>query len=958
MNLANPIEPIAIIGIGCRFPHARTPGEFWRLLCDGGDAISTVPADRWDADAFYDADPAAPGKMNSKRGGFIEGIDQFDADFFGIPAREADLMDPQQRLLLEVAWEAIEDAGIVQASLARSATGVFVGISSNNYATMLHRDPANVGAFSNIGGAGCIAANRISYFLDLAGPSIAVDTACSSSLVAIHLACQSIWTGESTLALAGGANIILSPGPSISLAKGRLLSPDGRCRIFDACADGFGRGEGAGIVLLKPLRQAIADGDPIYSVIRATAVQQNGRTNGLTAPNRWAQERLLRTAYARADVSPSDIQYIEVHSSGTLIGDASELNALADFLGGDRSDDCKCAIGSVKTNFGHLEAAAGIAGLIKVALMIRHQRLVPSLHFESPNPHIDFARIPLYVQRELQSWPSTASGLIAGVSASGYGGANAHVVVQAPPSRETPATTNGSQVLTLSAHTPAALRELANRYIEFLGEDSSNESLAEICFTLSTRRTHFAHRLTSSGDSAAMIRDNLTSFIAEKSSPGLLLGTVKHRRSETIASQDIQSTNIAAHYVAGQDFDWKGEYPSTMVARCGLPTYPFQRRRHWLSASTNPPAPVPSQRIESVAPPSNDVQRELVRIWERILGVKNVSVTDNFFELGGNSLMAMELCAEIERVLGIRQSPSVLFEQPTIQQLSRTIKSAGHSDAMLITIRETGAKLPIFLIAPDHLLWYRELIVLLDDEHRIYGLQAPYADGFRKSGITIEQMADLYIAKIAEVCPDGPFHLVGLCAGGVVAYEIAHRLTVSGRPLGLVALIDAPCPVALGERRFGKLGYLARRCRSHFREMSLLSFRDALHYLAIRVGPGAGKMVMPFWQSARAPANPAALASMANREAIYRYRPVRTSAHIDLFHAEHPWPSPTEDTRMLWRELADDVQIHRFDEIHDRILTSPVVKAVAVEMNKRLASVEEDLSSEYAAHASINTISP
>ncbi len=220
--------------MGCRFPRAQTPTAFWRLLCDSGDAISKVPADRWDADAFYDADPAAPGKMNSKHGGFLEGIDQFDAEFFGIPPREADFMDPQQRLLLEVAWDAIQDSGIVPASLAHSNTGVFVGLSSTNYASLLHRDPANVGAFTNIGGSGSITANRISYFLDLAGPSVVADTACSSSLVAIHLACQSIWTGESTLALAGGANVILVPGPSISLTKGRMLSPDGRCRVFDA----------------------------------------------------------------------------------------------------------------------------------------------------------------------------------------------------------------------------------------------------------------------------------------------------------------------------------------------------------------------------------------------------------------------------------------------------------------------------------------------------------------------------------------------------------------------------------------------------------------------------------------------------------------------------------------------------------------------------------------------------
>ena len=952
------MKPIAIIGMGCRFPRAHTPAAFWRLLCDSGDAISKVPADRWDADAFYDADPAAPGQMNSRHGGFLEEIDQFDAEFFGIPPREADFMDPQQRLLLEVAWDAIQDSGIVPASLARSNTGVFVGLSSTNYASLLHRDPANVSAFTNIGGSGSITANRISYFLDLAGPSIVVDTACSSSLVTIHLACQSIWTGESTLALAGGANIILVPGPSVSLAKGRMLSPDGRCRVFDARADGFGRGEGAGMVLLKPLNQALADHDPIYSVIRATVVQQNGRTNGLTAPNRWAQEKLLRSTYSRANISPGTIQYIEAHSSGTLIGDASELNALTSVLSEGRRANEKCAIGSVKTNIGHLEAAAGIAGLIKVALMLRHRQLVPSLHFESPNPHVDFASMPLHVQRELQSWSSAVGDPIAGISASGYGGANAHVVMQSPPASTPPVFKCDRYTLPLSAHNLAALRELAHRYITFLNDDLPNESLAEICFTLSARRTHFPYRLAAIGDSAATMRNTLQAFIDERPSTGLLQGIIKNRRRDPSVPQQFQSTDVATAYVSDQDIDWKTIYPLDMVAQLGLPTYPFQRRRHWFPVSTNPPAPISSPRPRSPVEPSNDIQRTLLKLWQKILGVQDIAITDNFFDLGGSSLMAVELCAEIENVLGIRQSPSVLFEQPTIEQLSRVIKSrrVPDSSAMSIAIRSTGNKPPIFLIAPDHLLWYRELIPRLDEQHPLYGLQAPYADGFRTSGITIEQIADIYIAQLTEISPQGPCHLAGLCAGGVIAYEMAQRLTASGRQVGLVALIDAPCPAALSQVRFTKLGYLALRCRAHLREMSQLSFREARHYLAIRMGPAFAKFLTPFWTSARAPADPAALASMANREAIYRYRPARSSASIEILNANHPWPSPAEDTRMLWRELADDVQVHRFDEIHDRILNSPAVDAVAAQINQRLASVEESLSPQHAIPAIANTI--
>ena len=462
------MESIAIIGMGCRFPGANDPASFWRMLLAGTDAISTVPADRWDADALYDPDPVAPGKINSRSGGFLDQVDQFDCEFFGIAPREADLMDPQQRLLLEVAWEALEDAGLVPAELAGSACGVFMGISSTNYAIILHRDPALVGPFTNSGGSACIAANRISYALDLRGPSLVVDTACSSSLLAVHLACQSLLTGESSIAMAGGANVILVPGPSIGLAKARVLSEDGRCRVFDARAGGFGRGEGAGVVILKLLSRALCDGDPIHAVIRATASQQGGRSNGLMAPNRWGQESVMREAWNRAGISPGEVQYVEAHSSGTPIGDATELNAMSAVLGEGRKSGSKCAIGSVKTNFGHLESASGIAGLIKVALMLKHRQLAPSLHFESPNPHVPFASLPLKVQSRLESWPQANGTIAAGVSASGYGGVNVHVAMEAAQAPPASPESSGPHLFAISARTPEALRDLAGRYIAHL----------------------------------------------------------------------------------------------------------------------------------------------------------------------------------------------------------------------------------------------------------------------------------------------------------------------------------------------------------------------------------------------------------------------------------------------------------------------------------------------------------
>ena len=436
-------EPIAIIGIGCRFPGlAPDPESFWQLLRNGVDAITEVPANRWDINNFYDPNPGIPGKMNTRWGGFLEQVDQFDSHFFGISPREAARIDPQQRLLLEVAWEALEDAGQVPDQLSNTKTGVFIGISSNDYSRLqFSSSNALADAYATAGSALSIAANRLSYFFNFRGLSIAVDTACSSSLVAVHLACQSLWREESTLALAGGVNLILSPTITISFTKAGFMAPDGRCKAFDAKANGYVRGEGAGIVVLKPLFEALSDGDPIYAIIRGSAVNSDGRTNGLTAPNQSAQEDVLREAYRQSRVLPRQVQYVEAHGTGTLLGDVIEVKALGNVLAIDRPPGSYCVLGSVKSNIGHLEAAAGIASLIKVTLSLKHRLLPPSLHFCDPNPHISFDKFPLRIQQSLGSWPEESCSLLAGVSSFGFGGTNAHVVLEEAPNNSNNYTT-------------------------------------------------------------------------------------------------------------------------------------------------------------------------------------------------------------------------------------------------------------------------------------------------------------------------------------------------------------------------------------------------------------------------------------------------------------------------------------------------------------------------------------
>lgn len=528
-------EPIAIIGISCRFPGAKNKEAFWNLLREGVDAITQVPPERWNTDASYEEN--AETAINTCWGGFLEDIDQFDPQFFKISPREAVSIDPQQRLLLELAWEALEDAGQKPSGLAGTKTGVFMGINGFDYYTLLMNNPAhNIDAYIGTGNTNCIAANRISYFFDFTGPSLGIDTACSSSLVATHLACQSIWNGESSLALAGGVRIILSPLIAASFSKAGFIAPDGRCKTFDSQANGYVRSEGAGVVLLKPLSQALVDGDPIYAAIRSSAVNQDGRSNGLTAPNPWAQETLLRETYRQAGISPHQVQYIEAHGTGTQLGDPIEMKALGKVLAQGRSPDNNCVVGSVKTNIGHLEAAAGIASLIKVALSLQHCQIPPHLHFQQPNPYIPFATLPLRIPNALESWPETKDTKIAGISSFSFGGTNAHLVLEEAPlvKKKQAAADDMQHLLTLSAKSEKALKDITGRYLKFFASHP-NVSLTDVCFTASTGRSHFEHRLAIAAKSTQELVRRLETFHQGQTDVGLTSGHLRSKQQRKIA---------------------------------------------------------------------------------------------------------------------------------------------------------------------------------------------------------------------------------------------------------------------------------------------------------------------------------------------------------------------------------------------------------------------------------------
>jgi acyl transferase domain-containing protein/acyl-CoA synthetase (AMP-forming)/AMP-acid ligase II/acyl carrier protein len=522
-------EAIAIVGLGCRFPGAENPAAFWQLLHEGIDAITEVPSDRWDVDTFHNFKTTNAGKVNSRWGGFLAAIDQFDAEFFSILPREAEQIDPQQRLLLEVAWEALEHAGFSVEQLAGSQTGVFVGISNSDYARLLtrhttDRDTSSINAYSGTGNALSIAANRLSYVLNLKGPSFAIDTACSSSLVAVHLARQSLLNRECNLALVGGVNLLLSPDLTMTFSQAQMMAANGRCKTFDAAADGYVRSEGCGVVVLKRLSEALKDGDTVLAVLRGSAVNQDGRSNGLTAPNGLAQQAVITQALENAAVAPAQIQYVEAHGTGTPLGDPIEISALQAALGQHRTDQ-PCMIGSVKTNVGHLESAAGIAGLIKVVLALQHQEIPPQLHCTQLNPHLDLDNTPFSIATTLQPWLKTDSPRLAGVSSFGFGGTNAHVIVEEAPEAIAPSTPDRPwHLLTLSARNEAALRELVQRYHTFLSEpEPSSVLLPDLCFTASAGRTHFEKRLAIATHSLSQLQTQLAELLNQST-----LGDVNH----------------------------------------------------------------------------------------------------------------------------------------------------------------------------------------------------------------------------------------------------------------------------------------------------------------------------------------------------------------------------------------------------------------------------------------------
>lgn len=845
-------SPLAIIGIGCRFPNIHNHHEFWDCL-QAGKAITQRQ---------------------------VPHRESFDADFFGISPQAAALMDPQQRLLLEVSWETFEDAGILPTSLAGSQTGIFVGANDSEYAQQLDQQSQQQFEFT-VGNRTYIAANRLSNFYDLCGVSLVLNTACSSGLMAVDRACRSLWTGESDLALAGGVNLVVDPLGTIRLQQGGLIAKDGHCKVFDQQADGYGRSEGVGFVLLKSLAQAEADQNHIYAVIRGSSTNHNGRSNGLTAPNLQAQIQLLTRAYKDADIQPQAVSYVETHATGTTIGDALELKAIGKVLGKGRSPEQPCWVGSVKTNIGHTETASGIAGLIKTALMLHHGQMPQHLHVTEPNTAVKFKKLNLAIPQTLQALVPTTEGeaIYVGVSAFGLGGANVHTILSAPaiapPPSPRPSQVSlkfSTYLFLLSAKSAPALQALARHYQD-LCQTQPDFDLGALCCAVNTTRTPFTYRLGIIASSLAELQQELTHYLAGEKSDRLLVGQVSKRQRKkqllpviqekleinsleqlaeeaVINPQELSQllVELGTLWLAGSNFDWRSLYPQHQflrgIPRVNLPTYPFQRQRYWLaktmstvappqSSSQTPPAAI-AKALTAMAdnqaeflPPRTDLEKQLIESWQEVLEVKDIGVKDNFFALGGNSLRSRQLALRIENKLKLnyRLPISALYELSTVAEQAKLIAAPDpaqtvellasplgdrltleeyknclaivtgrpgkrpHIASLINSLNPQGDRQPLFFCANG----YKESLPLqqtLGEEQPFHLVESGLSVFHYGIGRQIRALAAHHVQDILKIQTEPPYAICGYSFGTFVAYEIAQQLTQLGKEVNALIILD------------------------------------------------------------------------------------------------------------------------------------------------------------------------
>lgn len=793
-------EPIAIIGMGCRFPGgANNPDLFWKLLSSGKDGIVEVPPDRWDGNAYYNPDPEFLGKSITKKAGFLDGdITQFDPGYFNMSPLEAETLDPQQRLVLEVTVEALENAGIPLGSLSGSLTGVFLGIYSHDLGDLLNAHINKLtGMFSSTGCSSSIASGRVSYIFDLKGPNQAIDTACSASLVALDNACHYLHSGEINLALVAGVNIMLSPIPFIAMTKANMLAPDGRCKTFDSRADGFGRGEGCGVIVLKRLRDAKRDNDPILALIKGSGVNQDGASNGLTAPNGIAQKELIISVSHKADIRWDEVDYIEAHGTGTPLGDPIEVKAIGETYG-QRNQDNLLKIGSVKPNIGHTESAAGIAGLIKIVLMLNHEQIVQNVGFKELNPQIAL-NFPGQIVTENLPWKRGKKKRVAAINSFGFSGTNAHAVIEEAPlySKEK----NGNlkmrpfHILTLSAKTEAALNTLIQNYVKFLNDTDAR--FEDICFTSNTGRNHDRYR-------AAIFATDFEDLKKKLSEGEFLKGKIQGYKSFQFSETDNWEKDfheLAAAYIKGATIDWQKFNAPYGGKKVILPNYPFQREKYWSEAARLEEIKNSSQQAlvdeistsksicELILKSPKEEKRKYIDTYVHLLvnQIAKIPLGKANFEIplsdyGFDSLMFGQLANRLITELNLDVNIADMQQMQTLEKLAILIDKQTLIEKIKAPIEEYDSRewkrlttpkktdLYLFLCAPfgfgEHS--FHHWIENLQENIEVHFVGFQFEKDWSQ---TIEDLCE----KINNLT-DMPFIIYGHSMGGIIAYEIASML--------------------------------------------------------------------------------------------------------------------------------------------------------------------------------------
>jgi 3-oxoacyl-(acyl-carrier-protein) synthase/thioesterase domain-containing protein/enoyl-CoA hydratase/carnithine racemase/acyl carrier protein len=867
-----PRESIAIIGMAGQFPKSKSTTELWDNLAHGTDCISEIPATRWSIDRYYDPDPKAPGKTDCKYMGALEDVDKFDPLFFGISPTEAEIMDPQQRLFLENCWACIEDSGLSPSSLSGSRCGVFAGCGPGDYgqSMIMQGQDLNIQVFT--GGSSSILPARISYALNLKGPCLAIDTACSSSLVAIAEACDSLILQTSDLALAGGVNVMSGPFMQIQSSKAGMLSQDGRCFSFDNRANGFVLGEGVGVVLLKRLSDAVRDHDPIYGVISGWGINQDGKTNGITAPSAKSQVALETDVYQRFGINPETITFVEAHATGTKLGDSIEMEALTESFQSFTQKKNYCALGTAKSNIGHLLVASGVAGVIKILLSLQHRMIPPTIHFEKLNEYISLDNSPFYINTKLQPW-ETANGMPrrAAVSAFGFNGTNAHLVIEEYiPEVDTTGTpisinANNPILFALSAKNEEQLKAYA-KSMKSYAESHENLNLADMAYTLQAGREVMEYRLAFLADSRDTLIKVLGDFV-DNSSTEVLTGQVKKSNSrkklleldaETKALlqtwiQQKELKKVAEYWVKGHNIDWNKLYDGTKLSRINLPTYPFARDRYWAIKGDSQPAgsmlegeagspatpgtlahhleaETPSEKYQletSLETPISMeyLQEELTTSLAQALykDRSDIDVDTSFIDMGMDSMIVVNWIQAINNRYGTSIGATKVYDYPTIsefaefmeRELSSKKRSLNRKPVKLwpqfpelIHLNQGSQGRPVFWVHAGQGGVEIYQPIAQKTQRPFFGIQARGWMTNRTPLQGVQAMAAYYIHIMQSVQPEGPYDIGGYSMGGILSYEITRQLQELGQTVNTIVMLDAMDPAELRKSHESQKGLI------------------------------------------------------------------------------------------------------------------------------------------------------